>query len=60
MDPVRNPFAPGAGTPSPALSGRQDLLERLRIAIGRTRLGRSAKGILAVGLRGVAKTVRLG
>jgi hypothetical protein len=59
MDPVRNPFAPGAGTPPPALSGRQELLERLRIAIGRTRLGRPARGIMAVGLRGVGKTVLL-
>jgi len=59
MDPIHNPYAPGAGTPPPELSGRQDLLERVRIAIGRTRLGRPAKGFIAVGLRGVGKTVLL-
>jgi hypothetical protein len=59
MDPTRNPYAPGAGTPPPELSGRQDLLEQVRIALGRTRLGRPAKGFFAVGLRGVGKTVLL-
>ncbi len=59
MDPLRNPFAPGAGTPPPELSGRQELLEQARIALGRTRRGRSAKGFIAVGLRGVGKTVLL-
>jgi hypothetical protein len=59
MDPLRNPYAPGAGTPPPELSGRQELLEQARIALGRTRLGRPAKGFIAVGLRGVGKTVLL-
>jgi hypothetical protein len=59
MDPLRNPYAPGAGTPPPELSGRQDLLEHTRIALGRTKLHRSAKSFIAVGLRGVGKTVLL-
>jgi hypothetical protein len=59
MDPLRNPYAPGAGTPPPELSGRQELLEQARIALGRTKLGRPAKGFIAVGLRGVGKTVLL-
>ena len=59
MDPVRNPYAPGAGTPPPALSGRQELLERMRIAIARIGAGRPARGFIAVGLRGVGKTVLL-
>src|SRR5690348_14021032 len=59
MDPVRNPFAPGAGTRPPELAGRDELQERIRIAIDRIRLGRSAKSILMVGLRGVGKTVLL-
>jgi hypothetical protein len=59
MDPLRNPYAPGAGTPPPELSGRQDLLERTRIALGRTKLRRHAKSFIAVGLRGVGKTVLL-
>lgn len=59
MDPVRNPYAPGAGTPPPALVGRDELRERARIAIERLRLGRPSKSLLLVGLRGVGKTVLL-
>jgi hypothetical protein len=59
MDPLRNPFAPGAGTPPPELSGRADLLERARIGLGRVQRGRSEKGMVLVGLRGVGKTVLL-
>lgn len=59
MDPIRNPFAPGAGTPPPELAGRDELRETLRITLERTRLGRPAKSILMVGLRGVGKTVLL-
>ena len=59
MDPVRNPFAPGAGTPPPELAGRDDLREIVRIAIARVRRGSPAKSILMVGLRGVGKTVLL-
>jgi AAA ATPase domain len=59
VDPVRNPFAPGAGSPPPALAGRDDLRETARIAIERLRLGRPTKSLLMVGLRGVGKTVLL-
>src|SRR6185437_3471014 len=59
MDPVANPFAPGAGTTPPELAGRDDLIETVRIALERVRLGRPAKSILMVGLRGVGKTVLL-
>lgn len=59
MDPIRNPFAPGAGTQPPELVGRDDLLEAVRIAIARTRLGNPAKSLMLVGLRGVGKTVLL-
>jgi len=59
MDPVRNPFAPGAGTPPPELSGRQELVEQARIALDRLQLGRPAKSFIAMGLRGVGKTVLL-
>src|SRR5579864_4069902 len=59
MDPVRNPYAPGAGTPPPELAGRDDLRETVRIALERVRLGRPTKSILMVGLRGVGKTVLL-
>ena len=59
MDPILNPYAPGAGTPPPELAGRDELRETARIALGRTRIGRPAKSIIMVGLRGVGKTVLL-
>ena len=59
MDPIRNPYAPGAGSPPPELAGRDDVRETMRIAIERIRLGRAAKSALLVGLRGVGKTVLL-
>ena len=59
MDPIRNPFAPGAGTPPPELAGRDDLRESLRIALARAKIGRPAKSAMLVGLRGVGKTVLL-
>ena len=59
MDPIRNPFAPGAGTPPPELAGRDELRETLQISLQRTRLGRPAKSAMLVGLRGVGKTVLL-
>ncbi len=59
MDPVANPFAPGAGTPPPELAGRDELLATVRIAIERVRRGLPTKSILMVGLRGVGKTVLL-
>ena len=59
MNPIRNPFAPGAGTPPPELAGRDDLRESLRVALERARIGRPAKSAMLVGLRGVGKTVLL-
>ena len=59
MDPVTNPYAPGAGTPPPELAGRNELRELVRIAIERVRRGLPTKSILMVGLRGVGKTVLL-
>lgn len=59
MDPIKNPFAPGAGTPPPELAGRDDLRNSVRIALERIRLGKPAKSVLMVGLRGVGKTVLL-
>lgn len=59
MNPITNPFAPGAGTPPPELAGRDELRETVRIAVERVRRGNPAKSILMVGLRGVGKTVLL-
>lgn len=59
MDPIANPYAPGAGTPPPELAGRDELRESVRIAVERIRAGRPAKSLLLIGLRGVGKTVLL-
>jgi hypothetical protein len=59
MDPVANPYSPGAGTPPPELAGRDELREIVRICIGRLKIGNPAKSVLLVGLRGVGKTVLL-
>ena len=59
MDPVTNPYTPGAGTPPPELAGRDKLREQVRIALERVRAGKPAKSVLMVGLRGVGKTVLL-
>ena len=60
MDPVRNPFSPGAGTPPPAFVGRDPLLRQANIALQRIQIQRSAKSLILVGLHGVGKTVILG
>ncbi len=59
MDPLRNPYAPGAGSPPPLLAGRDDLVSAAELALTRIRGGRPAKSFVSVGLRGVGKTVVL-
>ncbi|MFA6569151.1 MAG: ATP-binding protein [Victivallales bacterium] len=59
MDPIKNPFSPGAGSPPPELVGRDAILEQSRILLGRVLQKRSEKSILLTGLRGVGKTVLL-
>lgn len=59
MDPIRNPFSPGAGTPPPALVGRDALIESFRIAVQRAAQGRPGQSLMPIGLRGVGKTVLL-
>ncbi|MEK9284744.1 MULTISPECIES: hypothetical protein [unclassified Bradyrhizobium] len=57
MDPVRNPYAPGAGIPPPELAGRSELIDDAIVALRRTGLGRPTQSPILVGLRGVGKTV---
>lgn len=59
MNPLKNPFSPGAGSPPPELSGRQMILEKAETTLARLRNGKSEKSFLLVGLRGVGKTVLL-
>lgn len=56
---MRNPYAPGAGTQPPELAGRDAILETVQVALARIRVGRSAKSVVLIGLRGVGKTVLL-
>ena len=60
MDPRRNPFSPGAGSPPPELAGRNALIERAAVALDRIRDRRAARSIILYGLRGVGKSVLLG
>lgn len=59
MNPIDNPFAPGAGSPPPELAGRDAVRAQMTLCINRLRKGRPAKSIMLVGLRGVGKTVLL-
>jgi len=59
MDEIRNPFAPGAGSPPPELAGRESIIAEARIALQRVYQNRPAKHRILLGLRGVGKTVLL-
>lgn len=59
MNPMENPFSPGAGSPPPELAGREPLLEQGRLTLGRIKAGRPERSFLLIGLRGVGKTVLL-
>jgi AAA+ ATPase superfamily predicted ATPase len=59
MDPRKNPYAPGAGTPPPELAGRDEIIEKAAIALDRVKAGRAARSVILYGLRGVGKTVLL-
>lgn len=59
MDPVRNPFAPGAGSQPPELAGRDEIISEARIALQRILIGRHDKSQILLGLRGTGKTVLL-
>lgn len=59
MDPRTNPYAPGAGSPPPELTGRDRVIEAASVALDRMRNGLVARSLMLVGLRGVGKTVLL-
>ena len=59
MDPVRNPYAPGAGQRPPELAGRDRELERFEVTLQRVAAGRPERSMVLSGLRGVGKTVLL-
>ena len=51
-DPIANPYAPGAGTPPPALVGRDPTIETAGIAMQRLKAARSHQHLMITGLRG--------
>ncbi|GAC1544414.1 MAG: ATP-binding protein [Acidimicrobiales bacterium] len=59
MDPVRNPYSPGAGTRPPALVGRDREIDAMDVSLQRLLLGRDGRSQMLTGLRGVGKTVLL-
>jgi hypothetical protein len=59
VDRKKNPYAPGAGTPPPELTGRDKILEDIEVALARVIAGRPSQGMFLTGLRGVGKTVLL-
>ena len=59
MDPIQNPFSPGAGSPPPELVGREAILNQGNILYARIKQRRAEKSLLLTGLRGVGKTVLL-
>ncbi len=59
MDPVRNPYAPGAGQRPPELAGRDGELSAFDVVLERIAHGRPERSLVLTGLRGVGKTVLL-
>jgi hypothetical protein len=59
VDPVRNPYAPGAGQRPPELAGRDRELEAFEVVLERVARGRPERSLVLTGLRGVGKTVLL-
>jgi len=59
MDPIRNPYAPGAGQRPPELAGRDEQLAAFDVVLERVARGRTERSLVLTGLRGVGKTVLL-
>lgn len=59
MNPIENPYTPGAGAPPPELAGRTTILKQAEFALKRTLYHKPAKSQILLGLRGVGKTVLL-
>jgi hypothetical protein len=59
MNPIDNPYSPGAGMEPFELAGRDAELKAFHISIGRIENGLNARSLVYYGLRGVGKTVLL-
>jgi hypothetical protein len=59
VDPIKNPYAPGAGQRPPELAGRDEQLRSFDVVLERIARSRPERSIILTGLRGVGKTVLL-
>lgn len=59
MNPVSNPYSPGAGNRPPELAGRDDVVAQADVMFQRLKEGMTIEPMVLVGLRGVGKTVLL-
>jgi AAA+ ATPase superfamily predicted ATPase len=59
VDPINNPYTPGAGTRPSELAGRDEEIENFKVLLARLRAGRPEQSQIITGLRGVGKTVLL-
>src|SRR5438067_13115835 len=59
MDPVRNPYAPGAGQRPPELTGRDREISQFEVVLERIARGRPERSMVLTGLRGVGMRVLL-
>jgi predicted ATPase len=59
VDPIRNPYAPGAGQRPPELAGRDEQLRAFDVVLERVARNRPERSLVLTGLRGVGKTVLL-
>jgi len=59
VDPIRNPYAPGAGQRPPELAGRDEQLRAFDVVLERVARSRPERSLVLTGLRGVGKTVLL-
>lgn len=59
MNPIENPYRPGAGTKPKFLAGRDEVMQKAEILIKRVKIGNPQRSLMLYGLRGVGKTVLL-
>lgn len=59
MNPIDNPYRPGAGTKPTFLAGRDEIINKADVLIKRVKIGNPQRSLMLYGLRGVGKTVLL-
>lgn len=59
MNPIENPYRPGAGTKPTFLAGRDEIINKADVLIKRVKVGNPQRSLMLYGLRGVGKTVLL-